>query len=67
MHRRDLLGQRFPCISVRGIPEKQNTGNFIVRDAAKSEVVFSPFGFVSTGPRQRALLERIAAHYGAAP
>lgn len=63
---RDLLIQRFPRLEVRGVAEPVNSGNFIVRDAT-SGAVFSPYGFVSTGSRQRSLLERIANHFGRAP
>ena len=62
---RDLLAQHFPHLEVRGKPDEHNSGNFIVRDAVDGTML-SPYGFVSTSARQRALFERIAARYGEA-
>lgn len=56
---RELVQQQFPGVTVRGVADRENTGNFVVR--TEDGVVMSPYGFLGTSARQRALLEAVAA------
>lgn len=55
-----LLLQQFPGLSVIGEADVSNSGNFLIK-TAKAGLVLSPYGFLNTSERQRALLEKVAA------
>ena len=60
-----LLKQQFPRIEITGVPDAENTGNFVITDDKDGEVL-SPHSFLSTTVRQSALLWKIYAKYNVA-